>query len=157
MSLIHKLRVFRSLGASNRAVALEALALPVCIAVSFRMLGVARTQGLLRWWASEWKTKAPGTDNQAQIRNTRRGQQMIRRSTGVGGSCLVRSLTLWTMLLRRGVSTDLRVGFRKRNGRTEGHAWVEYESAPINEDVAETVTFVPYDRPVSFDLWRRIG
>jgi hypothetical protein len=84
-------------------------------------------------------------------------QQMVWRSTGIGGNCLVGSLTLWTLLLRRGLSADLRVGFRKHNGKIQGHAWVEFDDQPINEAIEKARTFVAYDRPASFDLWRQMG
>jgi hypothetical protein len=61
------------------------------------------------------------------------------------------------MLRRRDIPADLRVGFRKRAGKIEGHAWVEYAGAPINEEKDETLTFVPAAQPASFDLWRRGG
>jgi hypothetical protein len=36
----------------------------------------------------------------------------------------------------------LQVGYRKREGRIEGHAWLEFEGHPINEQpsVIETYT-----------------
>ena len=49
---------------------------------------------------------------------------------------------------------NLRVGFRKRDGKFEGHAWVEYQDLPINEDPSEARTFVVHEQPVCFDLWR---
>jgi hypothetical protein len=64
-------------------------------------------------------------------------------------------MTLWTMLRRRGVAAELRVGFRKRSGKIEGHAWVEYAGKPINEQKDEALTFVPTMQPASFDLWRK--
>ena len=57
------------------------------------------------------------------------------------------------MLLRRGLSPTLRVGFRKREGEIQGHAWVELDGVPINEAQSETATFVIYDEPASFDVW----
>ena len=69
----------------------------------------------------------------------------------------MRSLTLWTMLRRRGIPVDLRVGFRKRAGKIEGHAWVEYQGRPINEKKDEALTFVATAEPACFDFWRRRG
>jgi hypothetical protein len=166
--LLRKLRTFRSLDAADRLTIVEALVLPICISLGFWILGVPRTQALLRKWALAGTTALDGTtalgstatilpdDREREIFKACRAQRIVKRSTGVAGNCLVRSLTLWTLLLRRGLSTNLRVGFRKRDGRFEGHAWVEYADAPINEDVNEAKTFVPYSEPVSYDLWRRI-
>lgn len=153
MSLIGKVRVFWLLSASGRSTLIEAMTLPIVIPLGFRILGVPRTQGLLRRWALSGKM--PATGKKPGVRDACRAQKIIRRTTGIGGNCLIRSLTLWTMLLRRGISTDLRVGFRKQDGRIEGHAWVEMDDSPLNETIAETRTFVPYGQPVSFDLWQR--
>jgi hypothetical protein len=156
MLILRKLHTFWSLSAADRLRLVEALALPICISLGFRVLGVPRTQGLLRRWALGGPAKTVAADYELEIRQARRAQRIVQRTTGIAGKCLVRSLTLWTILLRRGLSTSLRVGFRKRGGMIEGHAWVEHEDTPINEDIGETRTFVPYEQPVTFDLWRRI-
>jgi hypothetical protein len=81
---------------------------------------------------------------------------MVKRATGLGGMCLARSLTLWALLRRRGIETELRVGYRKRDGGIEGHAWLEYEGVSINEDAAEIETYIVAPQPVAFDAWREI-
>jgi hypothetical protein len=144
------------MSAADRSSIFEAMALPICISLGFRVFGVPRTQALLRRWALAGKTPFLPPDRERGILGARRAQLIVKRLTGVAGNCLVRSLTLWAILLRRGVSTNLRVGFRKRDGRIQGHAWVEFGDAPINEDINETKTFVPYSEPAAYDLWRRI-
>jgi hypothetical protein len=157
MQRVRRVRVFWSLSIADRLAVVEALALPICISLGFRLLGVPKTQTLLRWWALERKETKHPADFELRIRNARRAQRIVKRTTGIAGNCLVRSMTLWTMLRRRGLSTELRVGFRKCEGRIEGHAWVEYDSTPINEDARTIRTYVPYQQPANFDLWRRIG
>lgn len=75
--------------------------------------------------------------------------------TGILGPCLVRSLTLWAILTRLGVEVSLRVGFRKREGKFEGHAWVEYNESPLNETESEAKTYVVSEQPACFDLWSK--
>ncbi len=140
----------------DRRLLAEAMALPCCIWVGFRLIGVGRTQALVRRWATGRNQRDTTGDGRLGIRNARRAQRIILRNTGVSRHCLVRSLTLWTMLQKRGIATDLRVGFRKRDGRVEGHAWLEYQGVPINESLAEAQSYIPYDQPVTFDLWRQI-
>lgn len=143
--------------AADRWMLIEAVALPCAIWLAFRLIGVPRTQALLRRWAGAAKGEPISLpDRQSAIRRARRAQRIIKRSTGIGGNCLVRSLTLWTILSRRGVPTELRVGFRKRDGRIDGHAWLEHDGSPINEALDETLTYVAYDQPATFDLWRQI-
>jgi len=154
MPLIRKLRTFSSMGPEERRLFLEALVLPVMISLGFRILGVHRVQAALRQWSRRAKLPRPFTPSSDCIRRAKRAQHIVKRLTGLGGNCLVRALTLWTMLLRLGLSTDLRVGFRKRDGTFEGHAWLEHDGAPINEAVAEALTYEQYEHPISFDCLR---
>jgi hypothetical protein len=130
----------------------EALVLPICLFAIFRLIGVPRSQAILRRWASRLTTVPDTASVGDRIRNVCRAQQVVRRATGLGGSCLVQSLTLWAMLLRRGVSTDLRVGFRKSEGKIRGHAWIEHDGVPVNETLGEAQSYVPHEDPFSFDL-----
>jgi hypothetical protein len=156
--LIRRLKLFRSLDAADRRLLMEALLLPGLIWLGFRTVGVPRTQALLRSWVlGAGAQKLPPGEAWLNIRSARRAQGIVKRRAGIGGHCLVRSLTLWAMLHRRGVPTDLRVGFRKRDGKFEGHAWLEYGDSPINETPAEARSYTPYEQAVTFDLWRRIG
>jgi hypothetical protein len=70
--------------------------------------------------------------------------------------CLARSLALWTLLRRRGVETQFRVGYRKRDGKIEGHAWLEYLGLPINESAAIVATYTVSGEAFKFDAWRQI-
>ena len=153
--MIRKTRRFWSLSSTARGLTVEALLLPIAVSLSFRLFGVARTQSWLRQWTKFTGDKIAGATGLPE--QARSAQKRVKRATGIEGPCLVRSLTLWTMLRRRGVPADLRVGFRKRAGKIEGHAWVEYGGMPINEEKDETLTFVTTPQPASFDLWRRGG
>jgi hypothetical protein len=68
---------------------------------------------------------------------------------------LCRSLTLWALLLRRGIGTDLRVGFRKKDGTIEGHAWIEHAGIPLNEIPDIVQTYCAAGEPVSYDELKR--
>jgi hypothetical protein len=159
MSIVRKLRVFWSLDPVERRLAIEALMLPMAIPLGFQLFGVPRTQAWVRRWARIGeKRAAPSsrtTSATIDIRMACRAQGRVTRATGLLGPCLVRSMTLWAILRRRGIEVNLRVGFRKRAGKIEGHAWVEHDEVPINESESETRTFVVYEQPVCFDLWRR--
>ena len=153
MSAIRKLRVFLSIGHAGRRLLVETTALSACVSVGFRFFGVPRSQDLLRRWGLAKQNSRPPADGNVVIRNILRAQRIVRRSTGLAENCLVKSMVLWVMLLRRGLSPTLRVGFRKRDGEIQGHAWVENNGVPINEAPREAATFEVYDQPASFDLW----
>lgn len=56
-----------------------------------------------------------------------------KASLGHRDTCLRRSLLLWWILERRGVSSRICVGVNSQNGEVSGHAWVEIEEQPIND------------------------
>lgn len=151
-----KLRKFCSLRPSERALIREAIVLPPLIAAAFRLRGVPWTQARLRRWALGRRrregSEPSANDAATWIAAAGVSQMRVLRTTGIGGTCLVRSLALWTMLLRRGVETELRIGIRRHEGKLEGHAWLEFAGQPINEDAEKVGTYSPYTRPFSFDI-----
>lgn len=133
----------------------QTVLLPVAILAGIRLGGVARTQKWLRSWSAAPNVLTPvAGDTRRIISEALRAQRVVRRWSGVGGSCLVRSFTLWALLRKRGLETQIRIGMRKRKNATEGHAWVEYEGKPINETGAEVATYSVYHESIAFDAWR---
>lgn len=60
-----------------------------------------------------------------------------------GSNCLVRALTLQTLLAQRGVVTEVRIGFAQESGRlVEGHAWLELEGHVILGDLTDLERFM---------------
>ena len=154
-TLLRKLRTAWDLGPERRASFIQALILPPLIALSFRVAGVPATQGFLRRWAGFHGGNLNSTDAESSIQIGCWAQRFVSQRTGVGGSCLVRSLTLWAILLRRGIETDLRIGFRRSDGKIEGHAWLEHGGRAINEREQITTTYTVSEHPMSFDVsWR---
>lgn len=153
MVVLRKLRTLRSLGLDGTRLAMEALLLTVFVPASFSVFGVPRTERYLRRWALSRKTGYPPASlgAGAVIKVVLRSQNIVRRNTGIAGSCLTRSFTLWTLLLRRGIRTDLRVGFRKCEGTVEGHAWIEYDGLPLNEDPKAILTYSASEKATSFE------
>jgi hypothetical protein len=152
---MRKLRLFLLLAPVERRLAMEALLLPIAISTGFTLFGVSRTQAWARRWALIGKRRSAPGDPAIEVEMACRAQRRVMRATGVRGPCLVRSLTLWAMLQRGGIEANLRVGFRKRSGKWEGHAWLEHNESPINEVGSETRTFTVYEEPVCCDLWRK--
>jgi hypothetical protein len=87
------------------------------------------------------------------FRSISKAQRTVRRSCGIEGTCLVRSLALWALLKKHGVEAEIRIGLRKREGSLEGHAWVEFDGVAMNEDGAEAGSYKPYAGRIDFDRW----
>ncbi|MBM2813159.1 MAG: hypothetical protein HW416_3918 [Chloroflexi bacterium] len=62
----------------------------------------------------------------------------------IGATCLPRAMTLWWLLRRYGVETDLRIGVRKQGPAFQAHAWVEYGAVPLNDATNVTDRFAPF-------------
>jgi hypothetical protein len=138
----------------ERRITIEALLLPIAVSWGFHLVGVPRTQAWLRRWTAQRKRHSEVATGDV-VAMAGRAQRRISRTTGILGPCLIRSLTLWTILTRRGVEVNLRVGFRKRDGKFEGHAWVERNESPLNETESEAKTYIVSEQPACFDLWRK--
>jgi len=65
-------------------------------------------------------------------------------------NCLHRSVTLWWLLLRRGVDTEIRIGVRRKEGGDglDFHAWVEHEGLVINDARDVRTRFATFDRAI---------
>ena len=151
---MRRFRLFLLMSPVERRITIEALLLPVVISFGFHVVGVPRTQAWLRRWTLRRRSRSEvGTEDIVGM--ACRAQRRVSRTTGILGPCLVRSLTLWTILTRRGVEATLRVGFRKREGKFEGHAWVERGEFPLNETASEARTYVVSEQPACFDLWSK--
>jgi hypothetical protein len=70
-------------------------------------------------------------------------------------NCLQRSLVLWWFLLRRDVSSEIRIGVRRRPGAPSGsrqldfHAWVECQGLVVNDRVNVRELFATFDRAIA--------
>jgi hypothetical protein len=131
---------------------LEALVLPLVIWTAIRTWGVSRTMRFLRRWAVSVSRLTPASAAPAAlIDSARQAQSIVLKHTGLGGTCLVRALTLWALLLQSRLESEILVGLRKRDGKIEGHAWVEYGGHPINEDPGVIGTYTEFADALSFD------
>ncbi len=143
--IFRKLRTFWNLDPLHRHLALEAMWLSPFIRVCFALLGVPRTRVLLARPAGR---RSPLGSEPALIKAARRMQNASERNSGSGKTCLIRSLALQTILARRGVETDLRIGVRNKDGVMEGHAWLEHLGSPVNESPEVVATYKLFDHPM---------
>ena len=74
-------------------------------------------------------------------RAVRRAARFVPRAT-----CLTQSLSMHTLLGRRGITTQLRIGVTKApTGRLLAHAWLEKDGATVvtTEDLSSYLAFPP--------------
>jgi Transglutaminase-like superfamily len=108
-----------------------AIVLPL-VSASLRLRGFETTRSILEKTLSP---PAPGWESTVIEKSvlTARMVNAADRHGLVHPSCLAKSLTLWWLLGRQGISSHLRIGIRKEHGKFEAHAWVEREGVALNE------------------------
>jgi len=88
----------------------------------------------------------------------REAEQVCRMVLAAGrhsllqSTCLERSLTLWWLLARRGISSQLRIGARKTGGRFAAHAWVERNGEALCEAAESHLHYAAFEREFGGDL-----
>jgi hypothetical protein len=116
-----------------------AIALPL-VGLGLRCLGFRRLQASLARLSANCRApeKERGETSLDRAYTTARMVKVATRHGLYRPTCLPQSLTLWWLLRRQGISTDLHLGVKPCGERLEAHAWVafkgriltDYEDAP---------------------------
>src|SRR5262249_8960455 len=80
-----------------------------------------------------------------EIATTVRMVRAASRHGFVRASCLEESLTLWWLLAKQGISSNLRIGVRKEAHAFEAHAWVEGGGMALNEPEGRHVHYAAFE------------
>jgi hypothetical protein len=153
-----KLGKLWSLSRSEWLVLLEALVVLPALAVLLRLAGLRRTQALLLRVApvagpgpGSGPAGADDRDPPGVRARARRVARMVRAAAAHGpyrANCLKQSLTLWWLLRRRGIASDLRIGVQKSTSGLEAHAWVEHSGVVLNDRDDVHQRYPCFDRAV---------
>jgi hypothetical protein len=128
-----RFRRFRGLERPARKLFLRALVLLPLVTLSLRWRGFRATQAVLQRFLSNTN---PELDPSVLSKDAAVTAHMVNAADRYGlvhPSCLAKSLTLWWLLERRGISSHLRIGIRKEGEKFAAHAWVERDGAALNE------------------------
>jgi hypothetical protein len=149
--MMERWQKFWRLSGYERGIALEAAGGLLVTWLGLRLAGFRR-------WKSALAHLAPSANATARQQNAsqRESAEVIARMAAAAArnvffrtNCLEQSLVLWWLLRRRGIAAELRIGARKEFERFEAHAWVEVDSAALDNAGAEHLHFVPFDGPIS--------
>ncbi|MBK9123578.1 MAG: lasso peptide biosynthesis B2 protein [Chloroflexi bacterium] len=128
---------FRARPASERRQLLQALLLLSLVGVLRRVLRFSRLCTLLSRWAA-----APNNAPLSAVDQMHHIAQAVQTASACAWprpNCLDRSLTLWFMLNRRRITSELVFGVCYADGALDAHAWVTVQGSVLNDspDVAE--------------------
>ena len=147
-----QLRRFNALPGAAKADFLRALLLLPLIRTSLRLCGFHKTQKFLRRYAAV-RGGAVRSDLEADA-DTKQTCRMVlaaARRIPLPGNCLERSLTLWWLLARRGIATQLRIGARKEGAKLEAHAWIERNGTAMGEPEGTHLHYSAFEKSFSED------
>ena len=135
-----RFRRFSALERTAQGLFLRAMSLLPLVSLSLRWRGFGATQASLKLLLSD---SHPEHDPAFVSKDAAATAHMVNaadRHGPVHPSCLAKSLTLWWLLGRQGISSHLRIGIRKEGEKFEAHAWVECDGDALNEPEAVSYT-----------------
>ena len=144
---------FRLLSWWERRLLFQSLLLLPLNALALRFVSFKHWQSALARFsrinkASDYKA-SDDTQAENRIENARATARIVRAAACHGAyraKCLPQSLTLWWLLRRQGIESDLRFGARKEGRQMEAHSWVEFRGIPLNESHDVYQRFSPFEK-----------
>jgi len=124
---------------------LRALAMLPLVSLSLRLRGFQPTRSTLQRTLAR---RTPQVDSDSLNMKMVLAAHMVNAADRHGlvhPSCLAKSLTLWWLLGRQGITSRLRIGIRKQNDQLKAHAWVEREGVALNEPEERHQHYAAFD------------
>ena len=128
-----RLRRFSALERPAQELFLRAVVLLPLVALSLRWRGFRATQAALQRFLAKTNPESDAVFASKDAAVTAHMVNAADRHGLVHPSCLAKSLTLWCLLGRQGIPSQLRIGIRKEKEKFEAHAWVECDGTAQNE------------------------
>jgi hypothetical protein len=144
-------RRFRQMSGHARLRVLEAAGALVITRACLHFLGFRRSKAAVEWLARIAVPKArPATPEEMAIaREVEKWELAAARHLPVQTNCLDRAFTLWFLLRKRGIASELRIGGRKNAGQFEAHAWVELSGTVFDDLADESTAFARFEKPAN--------
>ena len=138
---IRKIKRFQAMTGGERHLLLEAALLLTLLRLGLRLLPFQTVRGLLARFGAD--AKAPAASD---TETTRRVLWAVTAaSCRLGLTCLPQALAAHTLLARRGLASELRIGVTRTSGSPlEAHAWIEDESGILIGNLPNLAHFKPF-------------
>ena len=144
-----RLRRFSALERSAQSLFLRAIVLLPLVSLSLRWRGFRETQAVLERFLSTTNPEQNFAEASKRVALIAHTVNVADRHGLVHCSCLAKSLTLWWLLGRQGIASELRIGIRKDNEKLEAHAWIERDGAALNEPEEHHRHYAAFDAAFS--------
>lgn len=139
-----KLTILWHMSWDDRWIMAQSFILLPAIALSLSLFGLPTTQRYLAQLSPIGVAKTGLAF--AEVKRMAFSVNRAANHSPLWGNCLKRSLTLWFLLRRRGILSDLRIGVRRHEGEFQAHAWIEYEGRILNDHATVHQQFSAFSR-----------
>lgn len=147
--MLRKFRKFLRLPGDEKIWFLKAIILLPLTYLGVRVFGLKRYQAMLARTATKNKDLAE-TDIESVTNKIARVVMLAAYNGLIRANCLQRSLSLWWLLRREGIESELHLGVQKENEQVKGHAWIERHGKVLNDDSDVAERFVRFGNPQDF-------
>lgn len=144
--MIGIIRTFFALPGTDRWLVIKITLIVPLIQVGLKTIKFKRTLALLRPLLNR-KPRRPERELNLIEKHTYY-LYLYRRKLPSLGKCLARSLTLWFLLQRAGIETELKFGVKKENDKLLAHAWIEYQGRRLEERSEVDKGYVPFSASI---------
>jgi hypothetical protein len=142
-------RRFSALERPAQSLFLRAMVLLPVVSLNLRWRGFRATQAALQRFVPDPNEKKDCSNAGERAKLTAHMVYAAERHALVHPTCLALSLTLWWLLERQGIESQLRVGIRKEDGNFKAHAWVERDGVALNEPEEHHQHYAVFDAALS--------
>ena len=132
--LIRKGLTWQRLSATELSLLLQALVLLPLVSLSLQLWGLQRTKTALAWLPTQ-DISLPSQAQVPLVAKTARMVHITTRYSVLWTTCLKKSLVLWCLLRRQGITSELRIGVQRDEGEFTAHGWVEYQGLLVGDYV----------------------
>ncbi len=134
---------------ADRRLLLQAWTAAPIIRIMLAVAGFKRCHAALQRFTGSGGSRAAVTPGFDEVAHLARLVRAAARHGCVDRNCLTESLTLWWLLRRRGIDSDIRIGVRKEGDRLDAHAWVECAGTALDEHPDVSRIFSPLVPPIA--------
>jgi hypothetical protein len=116
------------------------------------MRGFRQTQHFLQRFLGSNNQMARTVSTEALVTLTCRMVLAAAHNSPIPSTCLERSLSIWWLLGRQGIGSQLRIGVRKDEENFQAHAWVEHDGVAIGEPESSHLHYAAFSTEFSGDM-----
>lgn len=142
------LKRLANLTPTERCLLSEALLLLPSVAIGLRFLGYRRILRKLEAGAGRFPTDIPA--DVPPLVFVELAVWAVRLAAARGpyrATCLRQSISLWWMLMRRGIGSEIKIGIQRTDTGIEAHAWVERDGRVLNDSQDIARRYPPFPNP----------